>query len=69
MTPEEAELAKLFANAWRYLSFAAANQLYMMASDRGLDFERIRRGLVLDFPRAAGLPLAGVCRRPGCSRT
>ncbi len=64
MTPEEAELAKLFANAWRYLSFAAANQLYMMASDRGLDFERIRRGLVLDFPRAAGLPPAGLAAGP-----
>lgn len=64
MPPEEAELAKLFANAWRYLSFAAANQLYMMASDRGLDFERIRRCLALDYPRAAGLPPAGFAAGP-----
>src|SRR5215469_10856365 len=32
MTPEEAELAKLFTNVWRYIKFATANQLYMMAN-------------------------------------
>ncbi|HEX3921934.1 MAG TPA: UDP binding domain-containing protein [Streptosporangiaceae bacterium] len=64
MSPEEAELAKLFASAWRYISFAVANQMYMMATDRGLDFERIRRGLVLDYPRAAALPPAGFAGGP-----
>ncbi len=43
LEPEEAELAKLFTNTWRYIKFAAANQFYMMANDRGLDFERIRQ--------------------------
>jgi UDP-N-acetyl-D-mannosaminuronic acid dehydrogenase len=37
--PEEAELAKLFTNSYRYIKFAAANQLYMMANDYGLDYE------------------------------
>ena len=64
MTPEEAELAKLFTNAWRYIKFATANQLYMMANDRGLDFERIRRGLTLDYPRAADMPGAGFAAGP-----
>src|ERR1039457_655498 len=32
MSPEEAELAKLFTNVWRYIKFATANQLYMMAN-------------------------------------
>ena len=64
MTPEEAELAKLFTNAWRYIKFAAANQLYMMANDRGLDFERIRQGLTLDYPRAADMPGAGFAAGP-----
>ena len=41
LLPEEAELAKLFTNAYRYLKFALANQLYMMANDFGLDYERI----------------------------
>jgi len=64
MSVEEAELAKLFTNAWRYISFAAANQLYAIANDRGLDFERIRQGLMLDYPRAAGLPRAGLAAGP-----
>ena len=64
MTPEEAELAKLFTNAWRYIKFATANQLYMIANDRGLDFERIRQGLMVDYPRAADLPGAGFAAGP-----
>ena len=64
MTPEEAELAKLFTNVWRYIKFATANQFYMMANDRGLDFERIRRGLILDYPRAADMPGAGFAAGP-----
>jgi UDP-N-acetyl-D-mannosaminuronic acid dehydrogenase len=64
MTPEEAELAKLFTNAWRYIKFATANQLYMIANDRGLDFEKIRQGLMLDYPRAADLPGAGFAAGP-----
>jgi UDP-N-acetyl-D-mannosaminuronic acid dehydrogenase len=64
MAPEEAELAKLFSNAWRYISFAAANQLYAIANDRGLDYERIRQAMRLDYPRAAGLPAAGFAAGP-----
>jgi UDP-N-acetyl-D-mannosaminuronic acid dehydrogenase len=64
MTPEEAELAKLFTNTWRYIKFATANQLYMMANDQGLDFERIRQGLILDYPRAADMPGAGFAAGP-----
>jgi UDP-N-acetyl-D-mannosaminuronic acid dehydrogenase len=64
MTPEEAELAKLFTNVWRYVKFATANQLYMMANDQGLDFERIRQGLAADYPRAADMPAAGFAAGP-----
>jgi UDP-N-acetyl-D-mannosaminuronic acid dehydrogenase len=64
LTPEEAELAKLFTNVWRYIKFAAANQFYMMANDRGLDFERIRLGLSQDYPRAADMPGAGFAAGP-----
>ena len=64
MTPEEAELAKLFTNVWRYIKFATANQLYMMANDQGLDFERIRQGLIADYPRAADMPGAGFAAGP-----
>jgi UDP-N-acetyl-D-mannosaminuronic acid dehydrogenase len=64
LTPEEAELAKLFTNVWRYIKFATANQFYMMANDRGLDFERIRKGLSQDYPRAADMPGAGFAAGP-----
>ena len=64
MTPEEAELAKLFTNVWRYIKFATANQLYMMANDRGLDFERIRQGIMVNYPRAADMPGAGFAAGP-----
>src|SRR3954469_21327589 len=64
LSPEEAELAKLFTNSWHYLKFAAANQFYVMANDHGLDFERIRQGLAQDYPRAADLPGAGFAAGP-----
>ncbi len=64
MDPEEAELAKLFTNTWRYIKFAAVNQFYMIADSRGLDFERIRLGLSQDYPRAQDMPSAGFAAGP-----
>jgi len=64
LDPEEAELAKLFTNTWRYIKFAAVNQFYMIADSRGLDFERIRAGLTADYPRAADMPSAGFAAGP-----
>ncbi len=64
MEPEEAELAKLFTNTWRYIKFAAVNQFYMIANSRGLDFDRIRSGLAQDYPRAADMPTAGFAAGP-----
>jgi UDP-N-acetyl-D-mannosaminuronic acid dehydrogenase len=64
LNPEEAELAKLFTNTWRYLKFAVANQLYMIANNYGLDYERIRAALAFDYPRAADLPSAGLAAGP-----
>ena len=64
LEPEEAELAKLFTNTWRYIKFAAANQFFMMANDHGLDYDTIRRALAHDYPRAADLPGAGFSAGP-----
>jgi UDP-N-acetyl-D-mannosaminuronic acid dehydrogenase len=64
LQPEEAELAKLFTNSWRYIKFAAANQYYMIANDMGLDFSVIREAMRLDYPRAADLPGAGFAAGP-----
>jgi len=64
LEPEEAELAKLFTNTWRYIKFAAANQFYEMANDHDLDFDRIRTALAHDYPRAADMPGAGFAAGP-----
>jgi UDP-N-acetyl-D-mannosaminuronic acid dehydrogenase len=64
LEPEEAELAKLFTNSWRYLKFAVANQMFMIANDNGLDYERIRRAVTYHYPRAADLPGAGFTAGP-----
>ncbi len=64
LSPEEAELAKLFTNSWRYIKFAAANQYFMIANDLGLDFARIREAMMQDYPRTADLPGAGFAAGP-----
>jgi UDP-N-acetyl-D-mannosaminuronic acid dehydrogenase len=61
---EEAELAKLFTNTWRYIKFAAANQLYMIANDLGLDYGVIRDAMTKDYPRAADVPGPGLTAGP-----
>lgn len=63
-TPEEAELTKLFTNTWRYAKFAIANQFFMIANDRGIDFDRIRDAMVFDYPRAQDFPSPGFAAGP-----
>ncbi|SPM28072.1 UDP-N-acetyl-D-mannosaminuronate dehydrogenase, partial [Mycobacterium terramassiliense] len=64
MKPVEAELTKIFANVWRYIQFATANQFFMIATDFGLDFYRIYDALTRDYPRMAGLPKSGFAAGP-----
>lgn len=64
LAPEEAELAKLFTNVWRYIKFATANQLFMIANDFECDFERIRQAIGQDYPRAADIAGAGFAAGP-----
>ncbi len=64
LRPEEAELAKLFTNTWRYIKFAAANQFWMMANDFGVDFERVRHAITHEYPRAADMPGPGFAAGP-----
>ena len=45
MRPIEAEFAKLFCNAYRYIQFAASNQFFMMAQAAGCDYCRIVAGI------------------------
>ncbi|MDP6526449.1 MAG: nucleotide sugar dehydrogenase [Kiritimatiellia bacterium] len=62
--PKEAEFAKLFANAYRYIQFATANQFYMIATSAGLDYHNIHKAITQDYPRASDLPRAGFAAGP-----
>lgn len=64
LEPQEAELAKLFTNSWRYIKFAVANQFFMIANDYDINFEKVRSALRQNYPRAKDLPSAGFAAGP-----
>lgn len=64
LTPIEAELAKLFTNAWRYINFAIANQFFIIANNYGLDFHKIYDALTKDYPRMMGFAKPGFTAGP-----
>jgi len=64
LSPLEAEFAKLFANAYRYIHFAVVNQFYMLATEHGADFGKIIRACRHHYPRMASLPDAGFAAGP-----
>jgi UDP-N-acetyl-D-mannosaminuronic acid dehydrogenase len=64
LRPVEAELAKLFCNAWRYINFAIANQFYVMAQHFGADFHSIYHALREDYPRMQSLARPGFAAGP-----
>jgi UDP-N-acetyl-D-mannosaminuronic acid dehydrogenase len=64
LKPIEAELAKLFCNAWRYLTFAISNQFYVMARHFEADFFRIYQALREDYPRMQSFARPGFAAGP-----
>ena len=62
--PMEAELAKLFSNTWRYITFAIGNQFYMTAADHGLNYHNIYKAMVTDYERNKDLPRPGFAAGP-----
>jgi UDP-N-acetyl-D-mannosaminuronic acid dehydrogenase len=62
--PLEAELAKLYANAYRYIEFAATNQFYMIAKSAGADYSAIMKAMKHNYPRARTLPGPGFAAGP-----
>lgn len=60
----EAELVKLFSNAWRYIQFAVTNQFYMIADNFGADYNKVRQVMMEEYGRAAMLPCAGFAAGP-----
>jgi UDP-N-acetyl-D-mannosaminuronic acid dehydrogenase len=61
---QEAELVKLFANAWRYIKFAVANQFYMICEQNGVNYDSVRRAMRQGYERAQDIPGAGFAAGP-----
>lgn len=64
LEPEEAEFAKLFSNSWRYITFAAANRFFMLATEHGIDYRRVYRAMTDGYERCKDLPVPGFAAGP-----
>ena len=64
VTPLEAELAKLFNNAYRYIEFATTNEFHLIAKSAVVDYGRIRHAMRHHYPRAENIPGAGFAAGP-----
>ena len=64
LAPIEAELVKMFSNAYRYIQFAVTNQFYMIASTANVDYYKILDGMKRNYPRSKDFPLAGLTAGP-----
>jgi UDP-N-acetyl-D-mannosaminuronic acid dehydrogenase len=64
LEPIEAEFAKLFGNAYRYIEFAVTNQFYLIAKSAGLDYQRILNAMKYNYPRAKNIPKPGYSAGP-----
>jgi len=61
---EEAELIKLFANSYRYLQFAIANEFFEICKSNDINWVNVWDALTRDYPRAANLPKPGFAAGP-----
>ena len=64
MTPLEAEFAKLICNAFRYIQFAATNQLYMMVESAGLNYSDLLAKMKRGYVRMEAIPGPGFAAGP-----
>jgi len=62
--PEEAEMAKILSNAYRYLNFSIANQFFQICDQNHLNFEKIRRLMRFNYSRTNGLAAPGLVGGP-----
>ncbi len=60
----EAELIKLFSNAYRYINFSISNQFYMMSKKNKLDFFKMRNIMRDNYDRNISIPSAGFAAGP-----
>ena len=60
----EAELVKLFSNAYRYINFSISNQFYMICQNQNLDFFKIRKIMRDGYKRNTNIPMSGFTAGP-----
>lgn len=58
LTPREAEFGKLMTNMYRYVTFALANEFYMIGTNQGIDIHKVIHAANKGYKRMA-LPLPG----------
>ena len=63
-SPIEAELSKLFCNAYRYIEFSISNQFYQISSAAGASYKKINEIMKQDYSRANNIPSAGFSAGP-----
>jgi UDP-N-acetyl-D-mannosaminuronic acid dehydrogenase len=64
LSPIEAEFAKLFANAYRYIEFAATNEFYLIAKSAGVDYQTVLGAMKHNYPRLKSMPRPGYAAGP-----
>ena len=64
VSPLEAEFAKLFSNAYRYIEFAATNEFYLVAKSAGVDYQRVLTAMKHNYPRLKSIPRPGFTAGP-----
>jgi len=60
----EAELIKLFSNAYRYIHFSISNQFYMICQNQDINFFKIRDIMRDGYIRNANIPASGFTAGP-----
>ena len=60
----EAELIKLFSNAWRYINFSISNQFYTICDKFDVNFKNLRQNMIEGYDRNKSIPKAGFAAGP-----
>ena len=60
----QAELIKLFSNAWRYINFSISNEFHMICENLNINYSQLRKIMINGYARNKDIPLAGFAAGP-----
>lgn len=60
----EAELIKLFSNAYRYINFSITNDFYKICKSFNINYENLRKKMIDGYERNTAIPKAGFSAGP-----